>query len=154
MRMLLQKIGLSFLRASSWTRTQSQEDLQSEMLLHVPAHALFLSWTQSQLYTHRKEKKRGLATFLHSLAGDPEAEPGEERDTARISCPRPSALANEKRGRPIWFHCEQTLLLSWLRDSECLECCGRCFYTTRRSHCHSGRSAHDTVNKDGWHDRP
>lgn len=45
------------------------------MLSHIPAHSLFLipflSWTQSQSHAHRKKKR-----FLHSLAGDPEAEPG------------------------------------------------------------------------------
>lgn len=53
----------------------------NRMLSHIPAHSLFLipflSWSQSQSHAlHTEKKEKGLALFLHSLAGDPEAEPG------------------------------------------------------------------------------
>lgn len=122
MRMLLQKIWLSFLCASMWTHTQPLRNMHvCKTNAHAHPSTLSLSLLPSLLNTitviYTQKKKQRLALFLHSLAGDPEAEPGEERDTAPISCPKPSALANEKRDRPIWFHCEQTTRLSWLRDS-------------------------------------
>lgn len=55
----------------------------------------------------KQKKKRVLALVLHSLAGDPEAEPEGRETQLLFPAPKPSALANEKRNRPIRFHSGQ-----------------------------------------------
>lgn len=118
----------------SSVRVVRQMDLQSKKKAFTHPGTLFFSfpfplWTRSQLHTRReREKKRGLAVFLYSLAGDPEAEPGGRETQLLFPVAKPSALANEKRERPIRFHCGQTTRLSWLRDHS--KCCGRCSHTT------------------------
>ena len=96
--------------------------------------SLSLTDTITITYTQRREKKnKGLALFLHSLAGDPEAEPGGRETQLLFPAPKPSALANEKRDCPIRFHCGQTTRLSWLRDSLDHKCHGRCSDVTCNS---------------------
>lgn len=78
MRMLLRKIWLSFLCASMWTQRFAEEI----ECFHTSQHTLSFSFPFSRGHNHnhthctQKKKEKGLALFLHSLAGDPEAEPG------------------------------------------------------------------------------
>lgn len=91
-------------------------DLQSKRNAFTHPDTLSLSFS---LFFHghnynQVHRKKCLALFLYYLAGDPEAEPrgSKERHRAPISCPKPSALANEKKDGPIRFHCGQTTRLS------------------------------------------
>lgn len=109
MRMLLRKIWLSFLCASMWTHRFAE-------CFHTSQHTLSFSFPFSHghnhIYTERRKKNKGLALFLHSLAGDPEAEPGGRETQLLFPAPKPLVLANEKRDCPIRFHCGQTTRLS------------------------------------------
>ena len=125
MRMLLQKIWISFLckRASMWTHTKPQGGKNTQicrvkrMLTHIPARLLSLSpfpCEQNPSHTHTRTQRKKVWLGSFALWQDtPSPSRGEERDTAApISCPKPSLLANKKRDLPILFHCGRTTRLS------------------------------------------